>query len=67
MTTNQADAMPQKAGGAFAFVTCIFGWYILIAIILEIVDFPLSLPVGDLSRFIKPKTKAVSSPRMEEV
>ncbi|KAF1948495.1 GPR1/FUN34/YaaH-class plasma membrane protein-like protein [Byssothecium circinans] len=42
-----------KAGGAFGFVTCIFGWWIFVAIMLASLDFPFALPVGDLSRFIK--------------
>ncbi|KAF2469684.1 uncharacterized protein BDR25DRAFT_228345 [Lindgomyces ingoldianus] len=43
----------QIAAGAFAFCTCIFGWWIFIAIMLAAVDFPLSLPVGDLSGIVK--------------
>lgn len=43
----------QKAGGAFAFVTCIFGWWIFAAIMLASLDFPFQLPVGDLSQFVK--------------
>jgi succinate-acetate transporter protein len=34
----------QEAAGAFAFVTCLCGWYILFAIMLASVDFPLDLP-----------------------
>lgn len=34
----------QEAGGAFAFVTCLLGWYILMAIMLASVDFPFDLP-----------------------
>lgn len=34
----------QKAGGAFAFVTCIFGWWIFAAIMLASLDFPFELP-----------------------
>jgi succinate-acetate transporter protein len=41
------------AAGAFLFVTCMAGWYLLLAILLDTVDFPLSLPVGDLSGIIK--------------
>lgn len=33
-----------EAAGAFAFVTCICGWYIFFAIMLASVDFPLDLP-----------------------
>ncbi|KAL7894995.1 GPR1/FUN34/yaaH family domain-containing protein [Trichoderma sp. SZMC 28014] len=39
--------------GASAFVTCLAGWYILFAISLAIVDFPIQIPVGDLSNVIK--------------
>jgi len=41
------------AGGACAFVVCMLGWYIFSAILLAAVDFPLSLPVFDLSHIIK--------------
>ncbi|KAL9079285.1 MAG: hypothetical protein Q9157_001808 [Trypethelium eluteriae] len=41
------------AGGAFAFVTCICGWWIFFAIMLAALDFPFQLPVGDLSHIIK--------------
>jgi succinate-acetate transporter protein len=34
----------QEAAGAFAFVTCLCGWYILLAIMLASVDFPFDLP-----------------------
>jgi hypothetical protein len=29
------------------------GWYILIAVLFAIVDFPIQIPVGDLSTVIK--------------
>ncbi|KAM5343101.1 hypothetical protein ACJ41O_014067 [Fusarium nematophilum] len=41
------------AGGACGFVTCMAGWYILIAVLFAIVDFPIQIPVGDLSTVIK--------------
>ena len=34
----------QIAGGACAFVTCLCGWWIFIAIMLASLDFPFSLP-----------------------
>jgi hypothetical protein len=34
----------QEAAGAFAFVTCLCGWWILLAILLASVDFPLAIP-----------------------
>ncbi|KAI9745419.1 MAG: hypothetical protein M1818_000953 [Claussenomyces sp. TS43310] len=40
-------------GGASAFVTCMAGWWLFFAIMLAAVDFPLQLPVGDLSSMIK--------------
>lgn len=43
----------QHAGGGLAFAACLFGWYLFLVLCLASVDFPLALPVGDLSRFIK--------------
>ncbi|KAH8709972.1 hypothetical protein GQ44DRAFT_453765 [Phaeosphaeriaceae sp. PMI808] len=43
----------QEAAGAFAFVTSLLGWYILMAIMLASVDFPFDLPIVDLSGVIK--------------
>ncbi|KAF1361041.1 hypothetical protein EJ07DRAFT_164643 [Lizonia empirigonia] len=43
----------QEAAGAFAFVTCICGWYIFFAIMLASVDFPFSLPIVDLSGVVR--------------
>lgn len=45
------------AGGAFAFVASIVAWYLWFSMVLESVDFPLTLPVGDLSHFIKGKSE----------
>lgn len=42
-------------GGGFAFVTCVAGWWIFAALLLAAVDFPVNLPVGDLSHIIKGK------------
>ena len=41
------------AAGACAFVTCVMGWWIFLAILLAALDFPIALPVGDLSHIIK--------------
>lgn len=46
----------QIAAGAFIFVFCIFGWYLFLVLILLAVDFPVELPVGDLSTRIKSAT-----------
>ncbi|KAL1979774.1 hypothetical protein VTN96DRAFT_5202 [Rasamsonia emersonii] len=43
----------QITGGSFTFVTIIAGWYLIFVQILAAVDFPLALPVGDLSHIIK--------------
>ncbi|KAH8125749.1 hypothetical protein ACSS6W_005698 [Trichoderma asperelloides] len=51
---NAAYAHKLLVGaGASAFVTCLAGWYILLAISLAIVDFPIQIPVGDLSNVVK--------------
>ena len=46
----------QICGGAFTFALSILVWYLLFAQMLESVDFPLSLPVGDLSTTIPGKS-----------
>jgi len=43
----------QIAAGAFIFVFCVFGWYLFLNLILLAVDFPVNLPVGDLSTRFK--------------
>lgn len=46
----------QICGGAFTFALSLCVWYLLFAQMLESVDFPLSLPVGDLSSVIPGKS-----------
>ncbi|KEF52983.1 uncharacterized protein A1O9_10890 [Exophiala aquamarina CBS 119918] len=43
----------HQAAGAFIFVFCVFGWYLFLGMILSAVDFPFSLPTGDLSTKFK--------------
>lgn len=42
----------QVAGGAFAFLACIVGWWILLSLLLASVDFPFQLPLGDLTSIV---------------
>ncbi|KAI4176930.1 MAG: hypothetical protein LQ343_000787 [Gyalolechia ehrenbergii] len=48
------------AGGAFTFMTSLAGWYIFFAIMLASLDFPLQVPVGDLSTMIKGASERVN-------
>lgn len=41
------------AAGALTFVVSLLGWYLFFVQLLAAVDFPLNLPVGDLSGLIK--------------
>jgi len=43
----------QHAAGGLTFTTCLLGWYLFFVQLLAAVDFPLNLPVGDLSGLIK--------------
>ena len=36
-----------------AFAVCLLGWYLFLVQLLVAVDFPIALPVGDLSQLIK--------------
>lgn len=49
---NSYSFMYPQAAGAFNFALCIPIWHIFIAQILDAVDFPIALPVGDLSTLI---------------
>jgi uncharacterized protein len=55
----------QICGGAFTFALSMCIWYLLAAQMLEAVDFPLSLPVGDLSHLIP--GKSIRRPKQEHV
>lgn len=41
----------NQAGGALIFVVALLGWYMTFIIMAAEMRLPLSLPVGDLSRF----------------
>ncbi|KAH0591666.1 hypothetical protein MHUMG1_10597 [Metarhizium humberi] len=43
----------MTTAGALGFVNALAGWYLFTALILESVDFPYQLPVGDLSHIVK--------------
>ncbi|CCX10919.1 Similar to Protein alcS; acc. no. Q24JP1 [Pyronema omphalodes CBS 100304] len=43
----------QHGAGGCTFVVCIFAWYLFLVLVLASVDFPISLPVGDLSTVVK--------------
>lgn len=43
----------QHAAGGLTFVTSLLGWYLFFVQLLAAVDFPINLPVGDLSGIIK--------------
>jgi uncharacterized protein len=47
----------QHAGAAILFVVSLLGWYIFLSHILLSVDFPYTLPLGDLSSRIPGATK----------
>ncbi|KAJ5370305.1 uncharacterized protein N7496_006397 [Penicillium cataractarum] len=47
----------QKAAGGFNFALCLPIWWIFIAQIFEAVDFPITIPVGDLSTVILGKSQ----------
>lgn len=39
----------QHVGAGLLFGVTLLGWYIFLALVLQAVDFPFSLPLGDLS------------------
>ncbi|MDI1488793.1 MAG: hypothetical protein OHK93_008069 [Ramalina farinacea] len=51
----------QVAAGAFGFMAVMAGWWIFFAQMLASVDFPIEIPVGDISHFIKPLSEVKSA------
>ena len=51
----------NQGAGACAFVTAIVGWYVEFAIMLEVMDFCVQLPVGDLSHLFQRKQSQPTS------
>lgn len=49
----------QVAAGAFGFMATMAGWWIFFAQMLASVDFPIQLPVGDISHLITPLSERV--------
>jgi succinate-acetate transporter protein len=47
--SSSASKVFLKAGGVWALIGCLVGWYVLTSNLFEEVDFPVSLPLGDLS------------------
>ena len=43
----------QHAGAGMLFAVSLMGWYIFLALVFLAVDFPVSLPLGDLSTVVK--------------
>jgi len=56
----------QIGGGAVIFVLSIAGWYIFAAQLLEAVDFPFALPVGDLSTIVKGRSARLKAREHQE-
>ncbi|KKA30008.1 hypothetical protein TD95_004393 [Thielaviopsis punctulata] len=47
----------QHVGAGFLFATSLFGWWIFFGLVFASVDFPIALPMGDLSTMIKGKSE----------
>lgn len=56
----------QTAAGATAFIVSMLGWYIFTSIMLALVDWPLALPIGDLSQVFKGASDRARSRKMRD-
>ncbi|ELQ43222.1 hypothetical protein OOU_Y34scaffold00163g20 [Pyricularia oryzae Y34] len=52
------------AGGVCAFVASMAVWWLLLAAMLDTMEFPITIPRGDLSRWIKPRQVGRDEPRV---
>lgn len=58
LARGRSDAIDlQKTAGGFAFACALLGWYLFLAQMLLVVDFPIKIPVGDLTQLnlLKPR------------
>ncbi|KAL4875698.1 GPR1/FUN34/yaaH family-domain-containing protein [Aspergillus karnatakaensis] len=63
---NGAEELAHRlltVAGAFNFALCVPIWHIFLVQILEAVDFPVSLPVGDLSGVVLGRSQKVRNTR----
>ena len=64
---NAAKALQlQHVSGVLVLVLALFVWYLFFSLMLESVDFPFSLPVGDLSSIVKGKSERMKIKREKE-
>jgi len=56
----------QTCGGAFTLILSLFVWYLLLVQMLEAVDFPFTLPVGDLTSIVPGKSLRTPARRDRE-
>lgn len=54
-----------QAAGAFNFALCIPIWHIFLTQILEAVDFPFRIPVGDLSSVVPGRSQRIRAKARE--
>lgn len=52
---DPANRLAGKTAGAVFFVTDLLGWYIFTFLMLASVEFPIQLPMGDISHLIPPR------------
>jgi succinate-acetate transporter protein len=43
----------EVGGGAACFIVSMLGWYAFLSSMLQAVDFPIQLPMGDLSSIVR--------------
>lgn len=59
---SEEGARLQTTSGAIVFVFCVFTWYLELHLVLQSVDFPVNVPVFDLSSKIPGASDLRKSP-----
>lgn len=62
--SNELAKQQQFVAGGFGLAAVSGGWYLFFVQILASVDFPLQLPIGDLSQKIKPLSARIKEKEM---
>lgn len=47
----------QIMAGGFLFTASMIGWYVLLALMMVCIDYPIQVPVGDLSKIVKGRSE----------
>lgn len=61
MAKESAAATLQLTGGALLFIASMVAWWLFASLMMEAIDFPVQIPVFDLSHVIKGRSQMMKA------